>query len=93
MDTNNNLVGYNLVARYRPGKNVRQLCDSIRAKTRRALLLHFDEPDGDSVAMPPKDERQQLAYIISPSRKAVEAKWFPDNQPCTYALTRYDQIG
>jgi hypothetical protein len=92
MDTNNNLVGYNLVARYRPNKNVRQLCDSIRAKTRRALLLHFDEPNGDSVALLPKDERQQLAYIVSPSQKAIEAKWFPNYQPCTYALTRYDQV-
>jgi hypothetical protein len=86
-------VGYNLVVRYRADKNVRQLCDSIRAKTRRALLVHFDEPDGDAVALPPTNERQRLIYIVSPSRKAVEAKWFPDNQPCTYALTRYEEVG
>jgi hypothetical protein len=46
---------------------------------------------GDDIPVPPNHLRSRLIYI-KPGHAATLAQFFPRNEPCVYALKRYDDV-
>lgn len=88
MDTNNNQVGFDYTKKVRPRNNIRQLCDAMRLKARRAKYVYLGRRD-EVPRQKSGGLYRRLIYIVR-SPGPQNNSFYPRRQPCRYALSRFE---